>query len=259
MLLDWFYMLLACILIGTPFCGWLWGLTSSSLANRPVPTPTIPTVDVATCVRQPLPYQYPSPDGRFCATSDFVSVVIVAADGRDTRVQWSKWIRFDGWTADSIYALYSYTDQYGNSAGTAFNTERWEGRSIIPTDGACFNNMSGLCDRGVVAVAPRSPRVLLGDGRIISLPDKIEGDVLRALDEKRVVIAAWSPDETKLAFMAAPYAGQTAAIYLFEEDTPITRLQSLSLPDLSRSQLVWSADGTSLQFISPTEQYDLLP
>jgi hypothetical protein len=174
MLLDWFYMLLACVLFGAPFCGWLWGFTSSSPANRPIPTPTMPVIDVATCVRQPSPHQYPSPDGRFCAVSDGVSVVIVAADGRDTRAQWQKWTYFHGWTADSKYALYSYTDQYGNGNSTAFNTERWEGRSIIPNDGACFNNMSGLCRREVVAIAPRSPRVLLADGRIISLPDKIE-------------------------------------------------------------------------------------
>ncbi len=257
--LDWFYLLLICMLIGAPFCAWLWGLTLSNPANTTNATPTIPAIDVAACARQPLPHQYPSPNGRFCAVSDFVSVVIVAADGRHTRAQWAKWIRFDGWTADSTYALYSYIDQYGNSAGIAFDIDRWQASFIAPDEGACFNNMSGLCGRGVVAIAPRSPRVLLRDGRIVYLPDRMERDVLCSLDDNMVLIAAWSPDETKLAFVTTAYAGQTAAVYLFEKDTGITLLQSLSRPDLSRDQLIWGTDETSLQLISPTEQYDLLP
>jgi hypothetical protein len=124
---------------------------------------------------------------------------------------------FVGWTADSRYAIYFVDDQYGNSAGLVFDTTAWKQLGLPQYVG--LGDMAGRFPDRPVAVGTLTARILLRLGRIIILPGSAGPQLLEGTGQKLIVAAAWSPDETHLAFVALTDSdAQTGTVFLAAAD-----------------------------------------
>jgi len=140
----------------------------------------------------------PSPNAAFWASND--GEISVAQGGPCARLVRPKWAHFIRWTADSRYAVYSVGDQYGNSAGLVFDTTTW--RQFALPQFISLGDIAGRFPDGPVAVGPQQARILLGLGDIVVLPGTTGRRVLDGTGQNVILRAAWSPDETHLAFLA---------------------------------------------------------
>jgi hypothetical protein len=117
-----------------------------------------------------------SPDGQFTATIPHYTghVIMTAKDGRRTEWSWPKWFWFVGWTRDSRFAIMNYYDQYGNTWGQAFDTQKWarvELVSVLKDHISCMPTMEGDCKEGAKALLKDGSGILLYDGTVVTLAD----------------------------------------------------------------------------------------
>jgi hypothetical protein len=243
----------------------LYVATPDVVAVLPTPTlsPTPPAV-AEYVTPTPLPCKiddlpgYASPDGNYVADDN--GVVLALKDGRCTRMRWPKWVLFMGWTSDSRYAIYTLYDQYGNSATVGFDTQTWTQFSAVPENAWGLGDMQGRNGNGPVAVAPSSLRVLTDNGDVIRLPDSPQGNVLVGTGKTYVARGAWSPDETRLAFLAYSQRYYPFDIVLFLAQGNGTQAQLIMPVDFINWEfltLAWSADGKSLVVGGDINRYTL--
>jgi hypothetical protein len=187
---------------------WPTATVKAILSPTPVPPPEVtPTSPEETAVIPTLSSSagqiHWSPDGEYYATYYGTyaqhGMMIVSIDGRQASIPCGKWNSFYGWTADSQYALIGCYDQYGNMITDVFDTRSWAGVSRFPEE--CPPNMSGECKGWIAAIAPATPRVLLGNGNVVHLPGSVQSNVLTAT-ATAVRKGAWSSSERHLAFLA---------------------------------------------------------
>lgn len=114
-----------------------------------------------------------SPNGQFTATIPFYAgrVIMTAKDGRHAEWAWPKWFWFVGWTRDSRFAVMNYYDQYGNTWGQAFDTQKWaliELVSVVKNHVSCMPTMEGGCKEGAKAILKDGSGILLYDGTVVT-------------------------------------------------------------------------------------------
>lgn len=186
-----------------------------------------------------------SPNAEFAVVledaSSYRAVVVAIPGSKCETLVWREPASFKGWTADSRFAVFQLRDQYGNADTVVFDTVLWTQQSLTGP----WGDMSGRTRNGPVAIAPITARVLLGMGKIMLLPDTEQGTVLSTIDRNYVAVAAWSPDESRLAFVAySSRHGEDSMLYLARgngsELQPIT---DVDLNDVWSLSMAWTADG----------------
>ena len=200
--------------------------------------------------------RFESPNGEYMVVTDgevmYHRVVITSKRGQSAEMVQTKWVQFVGWTADSRYAIVNYYDQYGNQLAVGFDTSTWSQFFVAPfqSNTACMGHSTGKCGLGAVAIAPSSSRVLLRAGIVVDLVNSTENQVLCDLSEDSISLAAWSPDEQYLAFVAYQWfsRGPTHELFLVKDDltqperiAPVARCSNSQVCSLS-----WAADGQSI-------------
>ena len=122
-----------------------------------------------------------SSDGKKSATGTSNTVytqpglVIDVERGMVAKMRWAHlWGGFRYWTADSRYAIFSSSDQYGNGMTSVFDVGQW--KMIIGSTGSgCIDahDFYGSCQADVIATSPVSPVILLESGESILIPARI--------------------------------------------------------------------------------------
>jgi hypothetical protein len=138
-----------------------------------------------------------------------------------------------------------------------FDTQAW---TQFSAGLAGLGDMQGRNGNGVAAVAPSSPRIISGNGDVIHLPDSPRGNLLAGTGKTYVARAAWSPDETHLAFLA--YSQRSfpvdTVLYLAQGDgaqpQPITLVEFINWQPLTVS---WSGDGAVVVVATDLNHYAL--
>lgn len=162
------------------------------------PAPISP--EVAQCLEGAGGAQYESPDGKNYATD----LAVVSADQRKcVTIPVMEIVQtFVGWTRDSRYAVFNLGNQYGDLYGTAFDAVNWERIPLHTLAAPAPGTLpTGSNHFGVVGIAPQSNRVVPQDGSLINLPNTVQTNVLRGMQNDRVAAVAWSPDEAQFAFV----------------------------------------------------------
>lgn len=187
---------------------------------------------------------------------------VTSDDGRRYEGLWAGY-RFEGWTADSRYAVIEGYDQYGNSSAYAVDTVIWELVPVSPTargSRSCQRGAGPNCPEGTVAFAPFSPRVLLVAGIIVDLDSWTDSYLLTDLDRDHVRTASWSPDEQYLVFVAASFFQSDDALFLAHGNGAQVRRIALIDSCGTGCSLTWALSGRSvtLQIGSTQQAFDIV-
>ena len=231
------------------------GNTAVSKWSDPTPTPTAHPALINAC-------HHPAPNGRFCgANLDGSGVKVSDENGRVLVQEWVKWSHFVGWTEDSQYAFYNLNDQYENSRAVMFDSQNWA-MVELGDDVSCWGaGTRGDCRKSVVALAPKSNLVLQGIGRIYDLNHQTEQNLFPNPEQSFIWAAAWSPDESKLAYFGGADK-ETREIHLYVlEGEMITAVPeyTFAADELYAPNLQW-LDNQTIQFednVGTTYQYEL--
>ncbi len=230
----------------------------SSVVQKQTPTPEFPQA----------PEDSPSwsPDHRYYADSS------VSSYGHEARVYDYKnkqygtipmehyFVSFKGWTEDSRYAIFNSSDQYSNSLAYTFDTVDW---TDAPLSYNLNCSMSGDCDDGAVAIAPKTSYVLLYNGRLLYLPES----TATTINEDTIAKAVWSQDEKYLTFITVVRSKNEEEKIVYECTLFLTKPdynnveEVFSIKDCPRGvgkgplSLKWVEDGQVVQIDIGETQY----
>jgi hypothetical protein len=229
-----------------------------------IPTPTF----TPTLTPLPTPTLDPSavwsPDGKRYATAS--GAVVDTERGRVATVNGdaSPWLRFWRWTAEGRYAIFIRLNQYGNGQTIVFDIQAWQ--TILTTSGCAAP--TSPCLEFPKALHPSTPRFLMADGRLVTLPLYQPLDLLAAWRPGTLTVAeaAWSPNGGYLLFVAgtgepsgAALSGAAlsgAALYFAQGDGTLVRQPSAPLQGTFRA-LAWASDGQTATVVTSTHLYTL--
>lgn len=165
------------------------------------------------------------------------------------------WSGFTGWTPDGHYAVFSNSDQYGNSSAAVFDA--WQWITVINTTAtrkACPNShsMSGGCYRRAAAISPFTPTLLLQDGSVLNLTDLTETSVF---SKGLAHSAQWSNNGEYMVWVHHLNPGEC---YLCLANADGTQPLSLATVPCDYQSLQWELDGSAALF-AETSRYILDP
>ncbi|MBI5566368.1 MAG: hypothetical protein HY870_15825, partial [Chloroflexi bacterium] len=199
-------------------------------------------------------YQYWSPsgqhftidgeqDGQYHGMTTF-STIYTAKQDKSAVIHFSyKWGGIRGWTTDGRYALFGSGDQYGNSAAYAFDTREWAELGLgFSSRYNC--GIGSACRQGIVTIAPKTSRLVLGDGNLVNLTDLSHTNVISDIGRNSIGLAAWSPDESYVIFTAYQYKDDHTndfALFLAKGDG--TQVRQLSSMETSANSIGWGIGG----------------
>ncbi len=220
----------------------------------------------------PNPNWHWSPDKKYYVSEEdgiwrIVSAAVIdPVMGKCGEVRWRyQWGGFAGWTADSRYAIFSSSDQYGNSSTYAFDTKEWRYRGLAVPSKSIMGEpcvMDGGCKHGLVAIASVTDQVLLQDGSLFYLPEFTHTDILTTTGKDLIASARWSPDEDYLVFVAycdnynhARHIAEDYALLIAKGDG--TLVEVITLIDSYPTSWKWSTTGLEVTIETQKQQYVL--
>ncbi len=252
---------------------WLlcWGIawTLSACQTSTCTTPLVPKQELlrvtAVVSSTAVLYQYWSPNGQYFVVEgeqDYhpltaYSTIYTSKQDKEATVYSSYiWGGIVGWTTDSRYALFSSGDQYGDADAIAFDTQEWtmHGLKFGTEKEQC--GMGSACRHGIVAIAPKTSRVVIADGNLIDLTNFAYTSIISATGKNSIRLVAWSPDERYLIFVAHQYKDghdNDYALYLANGDG--TQVRLLSPINSTAKAIAWGTDGQCASISATKEIY----
>jgi len=171
------------------------------------------------------------------------------------------WSGFYKWTSDGRYAIYTSSDQYGNSDATVFDA--WQWKTVISTTSKTCpfpQDMTGSCNRRVAEISPFTSTLLLKDGSFLSLSDFSE---TRVFSPGLVRVAEWSDNAKYLAIVHSLRHSDECHLYLVNANgTEPLSLATLSCYDYHYYKyraLQWEPNSKHAILFTKTARYVLDP
>lgn len=241
------------------------------LLLTPTPLPTLtPAPSLTPLVPPPDAEAFWSPDHKWYAATQAWCSTAVVVDPASSRVAQlpmtgSVCGQVWGWTADSRFAIFGERHPKGNATTYVFDVQQWDW--ILKTPGCAIHSTGSYvgweaCGEYPVTLSPNAPRLLLENGRLVTLPDALQTDLIpdrRAHNpliqhgQSGSYLASWSPDGAYLAFVTVinrrpGYADYEYTLYLALGDG--TQVRQVPLLEVFPQSLQWAADGRTLVMVT---------
>ncbi len=165
--------------------------------------------------------------------------------------------QIDGWSPDEHFLFFHGINHYGYNLGKVFDTVKWQSDVA---GGWCSSYP--MCSTHIVGTSRSVDRFLTADGTLVFLakldaPVDLFPDCGATSEDRKLLAAAWSPDESALAYVAGLYCGSGSHdsdrfLYLARGDgTGARRIAQVD----GEGSPVWRSNGTELTLLTAKSYY----